>query len=348
MKKIVFSGGGSAGHVIPNVALIQELKEKYQLYYIGTDGIEQTIVRSVNVPFYSISCPKLIRGFSLSNLSIPIRFLSAIRQAESILRELSPDLVFSKGGFVALPVVFAAHRLGIPAITHESDLSLGLANRLMAKKCKYVLTSFEEVARSLPNGKYTGSPMRSELFTATSSAANKRKPTLLVLGGGSGSKAINEAVRNHLPELLKKYKLIHICGQGNRIEWNGNRKATGTGSANGYEQIEFTSDMGAVYARADGVLCRAGSNTVFEVLALKKPTVFVPLQNKRSRGDQVKNAEYFQEKGLCRILYERELETLPTAVDLLFQDKNLRSALQKCNIKSGNEEILFYIDCAVR
>jgi UDP-N-acetylglucosamine--N-acetylmuramyl-(pentapeptide) pyrophosphoryl-undecaprenol N-acetylglucosamine transferase len=288
------------------------------------------------VPYYAVDCPKFVRGFAPQNLDIPRRLHRAVREAEKILSDIRPDLVFSKGGYVALPVVFAARRLHIPALTHESDLSLGLANRLMAGKCRYVLTSFPSLAEKLPNGRYTGSPMRQSLFGVNSGMGrgkygfNGKKPVLLILGGGSGSVAINNAVRKNLSLLLKKYDILHLCGKGNVVP----------NSVAGYIQREFESDMGAAYACADGVICRAGSNTVFEALALKKPTLFIPLQNSRSRGDQVKNAEYFRQRGLCHILYESDLSRLPLAVEQLFADKTLPKTLLKSDLSCGNEKIV--------
>jgi UDP-N-acetylglucosamine--N-acetylmuramyl-(pentapeptide) pyrophosphoryl-undecaprenol N-acetylglucosamine transferase len=336
MKKIVFTGGGSAGHAVPNIALMQELQKKYSLFYIGTDGIERGLVEPLAVPYYTVDCPKFIRGFAPKNLDIPRRLHRAVREAEKILSDIRPNLVFSKGGYVALPVVFAARRLRIPALTHESDLSLGLANRLMASRCRYVLTSFPSLAQKLPNGRYSGSPMRNSLFGVNAGTSRRKygfdgkKPVILVLGGGSGSIAVNNAVRKNLSLLLKNYDILHLCGKGN-IEPK---------SVAGYIQREFEADMGSAYACADGVVCRAGSNTVFETLALKKPTLFIPLQNSRSRGDQVKNAEYFRQKGLCHILYESELDRLPSALCRLFADENLPKKLAESNISCGNAKII--------
>jgi UDP-N-acetylglucosamine--N-acetylmuramyl-(pentapeptide) pyrophosphoryl-undecaprenol N-acetylglucosamine transferase len=340
MKKIVFTGGGSAGHAVPNIALMQELAGKYSLAYIGSGGIERWLIGQLAVPYYAVDCPKFIRGFALQNLDIPRRFCRAVREAEKILSDIRPDLVFSKGGYVALPVVFAAHRLHIPALTHESDLSLGLANRLMASRCRYVLTSFPSLAQKIANGRYTGSPMRKSLFGVNAGMGrgkygfDGKKPILLVLGGGSGSVAINNAVRKNITLLLKNYDILHLCGKGNVVPK----------SMAGYIQREFESDMGAAYACADGVICRAGSNTVFECLALKKPTLFIPLQNSRSRGDQVKNAEYFRTRGLCHVLAEREADRLPSAIDRLFADKQLQKNLAQSKISCGNPKIIRLIE----
>ena len=336
MKKIVFTGGGSAGHVVPNVALAEELSESYELFYIGTSGIEKRLISPLKIPYGEIRCPKFIRGFSLKNLSIPTEFCRAVKSAKKILEDIQPDLVFSKGGYVALPVITAAKQLNIPCLTHESDLSLGLANRLMAKKCKYVLTSFPETADAVTNGLHTGSPMRRALFGKNKDMArakygfNTEKPVLLVLGGGSGSAAINEALRKNLFSVCRDYYVLHLCGRGNLSDCR----------VAGYEQREFEPDMGSAYACADVVAARAGSNTVFEVLALKKSALFIPLENARSRGDQVKNAEYFQRRGLCRILREKDLNCFQTAIRETLRDNTLKKNLSACDVSSGNERII--------
>lgn len=337
MKKLVLTGGGSAGHVVPNIALFPRLREYFELYYIGTDGIERRLLYGKEVPFYTIAAPKLVRGALLPNLSLPLRFLSGMRQAKRALREIAPSAVFSKGGYVALPVVFAAASLNIPVLSHESDLSAGLANRLIARKCKTVLTSFPETAQGLKNGKYSGSPVREELFLADRAAAlakygfSGRKPVLLSFGGGSGSQTINRALEGALPRLLPQFDILHLRG-----------KEEGAPRQPGYLPLAYEQDMASAYACADVVLARAGSNTVFEILALKKPALFVPLENRRSRGDQVENASYFQEKGLCRVLRERDLTPAALARELsaLSEDADLRRSLSSCKFVGGNQTIV--------
>ncbi len=338
MKKVLFTGGGSAGHVVPNIALINALKGEADVCYIGTDGPEKALVSAQKIPYFQISCPKLVRGFSLGNLKIPAAFLRAERQAREGLLAFRPDVVFSKGGYVALPVVFAAKKLKIPCLTHESDLSPGLANRLMAGKCRYVLTSFPETAEKFRNGKYCGSPLREELFGGDREAARKKygfsgkKKVLLVFGGGSGSRAINDALRKCVSSLARKYDVLHLCGKGNVAESN----------IPGYVQREFERDMADAYAAADLVVSRAGSNTVFELLALKKPAILVPLEG-RTRGDQAENASYFQKRGLCRVLRQSELGFLPEAVEDAFADEALLSALAVSDFSGGNANILHEI-----
>ncbi len=334
MKYILFCGGGSAGHVVPNLAVMNELKYSHKLAYMGTGGIEKTLVTNAGYPFFEVDCPKLVRSFTLENCKIPARLHAAKKRATEILEAEKPDLVFSKGGFASYPAVWAAHKLNIPALTHESDFTPGLATKLLAKKCKYVLTSFPETAKLFENGVCVGSPMRKELFRGDRQRALKKysftegKPVLLVLGGGSGSKAINEAVEKRLPELLKQWQILHLTGK------NGACPAQ-----EGYVPREFESDMGSAYAAADCVLCRAGSNTVFEALALKKPALLVPLE-RGSRGDQLQNALYFEKRGLCMILREAELSALPAALSRLKKDDALRFALSACEIKNGTPAIL--------
>ena len=341
MKKILFTGGGSAGHVMPNIALIEELLSSGEadVCYMGTDGIEKRIVTEWKLPYYQLECPKLIRGGGFQalkkNLKIPSAFFRAVKQAEEGLRTFQPDLVFSKGGYVALPVVFAARRLRIPCLAHESDYSLGLANRLSARKCRYVLTSFPETAEKLKNGKYCGAPIRRSVLSATRAEARRKfsipfnDKVLLVFGGGSGSAAINEAVRANLKKLTAKYTILHVCGKGNRAE----------NTFKNYRQEEFIADMGGAYACADVVLSRSGAGTVFEILALKKPALFVPLEG-ATRGDQKQNAEYFRKKGLCRVLPQSRLDQLATEIDRAFADRELLLRLQETHMIDGNRNIL--------
>ena len=341
MKKILFTGGGSAGHVVPNIALIEELlsEGKTDVCYMGTDGIEKSIVSEWKIPYYEISCPKLVRGGGFAafkkNLHIPMDLRRAVKSAEEGLKKCKPDVVFSKGGYVALPVIWAARKLKIPCFAHESDFSAGLTNRLTARKCEAVFTSFPETANAIPNGKYSGAPLRRSLFSITRAEARKRleipfhSQVILIFGGGSGSAAINEAVRKHLKRLTEKYVLLHVCGKGNTVETN----------VKNYRQFEFIADMGTLYACADLVLSRSGAGTVFEVLALKKKALFVPLEG-QTRGDQWENAEYFRRKGLCHILPQTQLDKLPTAIKKTLSDKSLQEKLQENNFLCGNKNIL--------
>ncbi len=342
MKYILFTGGGSAGHVVPNLALMHELRYSHRIAYMGTGGIEMRLVEEGGYPFFRVETPKLVRAFTLQNLKIPRLLAKAKKEARAVLEREKPDLVFSKGGFASYPAVWAAHRLGIPAVTHESDLSPGLCTRLIAKKCKYVLTSFPETAALFSNGVCVGSPIRREVLSGEKGRARRKygfygaKPVLLVLGGGSGSKALNDAVRAHLAALLKRFCVLHITGRGHTMS---EVRAD-------YVQREFENDMGSAYAAADLILARAGSNTVFEALALKKPALFVPLE-RGSRGDQAENALYFKEKGLCHVCRESELEGLPDALGALDADATLRHNLEVCEISSGTEKILEIVKSTV-
>lgn len=339
MKRILFTGGGSAGHVTPNIALIEALVNSGEIdcCYMGTNGVEKRLITPLKIPFYELDCPKFVRSLSLKNLAIPAAFTRAVTAAKKGLETCKPDLVFSKGGYVSLPIVFAAHKLSVPCLTHESDLSAGLANKLMAKKCQRVLTSFPETADRFKNGKFTGSPIRQNVFSGEKNAAKAKygfdpasdRKTLLVFGGGSGSQRVNEILRRHLPVLSEKYDVLHLCGAGNLLQ----------AKFRGYVQIEFESDMGGAYAAADLVISRAGSNALFEILALKKPSILIPLEG-QTRGDQIENARYFEKKGLARILSQKDGTFLPEAVEDALRDDALRDNLAVSDFSNGTKNIL--------
>ena len=341
MKKILFTGGGSAGHVVPNLALIEELLStgKTDVCYIGTGGIEKRIVAEWKLPFYQIDCPKLVRrgGWKglKNNLSIPFAFRRAVKSACKGLEQCQPDAIFSKGGFVALPVLCAAHKLGIPCYTHESDFSPGLANKIGARWCKRVFTSFPETAKKFKRGTFVGALIKRSVLSASRAEARLKlgigfqEKVILVFGGGSGSARINDAVRTQLKTLTKKYVVLHICGKGNLIKSN----------TQNYRQFEFVSDMGGLYAACDIVISRAGAGALFEILALKKPSLLIPLEG-QTRGDQLENARYFQSKGLCHILRQNNLSSLSKAVEHLFLDDGLKARLNDYDAPVGNTRIL--------
>ena len=342
MKKILFTGGGSAGHVVPNLALMRELKFTHELLYMGSGGIEERLATEAGYPFLRVECPKLVRAFTLENFKIPFRLRRACRKALALLKEKKPDLVFSKGGYVSYPAVWAAAKLKIPVLTHESDLSAGLCTKLIAKKCEAVLTSFPETAKRFPKGVYVGSPVRREVLSGDRARARKKFglpekcPVLLVFGGGSGSRALNEAVVGDLPRLLEHFSILHITGGQGIPE---RREKAGK---NLYIARDFEADMGSAYAAADIVLCRAGSNTLFELLALKKRAVLVPLSH-ASRGDQAENARYFAQKGLFRVLPEEALGTLTDVLIETEKDPALGERLQSCGVESGTDAIVQFI-----
>ncbi|MBQ8428198.1 MAG: UDP-N-acetylglucosamine--N-acetylmuramyl-(pentapeptide) pyrophosphoryl-undecaprenol N-acetylglucosamine transferase, partial [Clostridia bacterium] len=272
------------------------------------------------------------------NLKIPFAFRKAIEQARGGLLTVKPDLVFSKGGYVSLPVVTAAHKMGIPCITHESDYSLGLANKMMAKKCEVVLTAFPETAEGLKNGKYVGQPIRKSLLTASRHGAKldycegTKNPVVLVLGGGRGSVSINEAIRADIKRFCDDYFLLHVCGKGNVVDC----------SVKDYRQFEYVENIGDLYAAADVVVTRAGAGAVFETLALKKPAVLIPLA-KQTRGDQLENAKYFEKRGLCKVLLESELSRLNEAIEEALQDGDMKNALAVSRYSEGTANVLYQI-----
>lgn len=341
MKKILFTGGGSAGHVVPNLALMEEILSdgRAEVCYIGTSGIEKTLVSEWKIPYFTIECPKLVRSGGLDgfkkNLKIPAAFFRAVKQAKEGLETFKPDVVFSKGGYVSLPVVFAARKLKIPCFAHESDYSAGLANRLSARFCKTVFTSFPETAKRLKHGKHSGAPLRRSVLSATRAEARKKlrigfdQTVLLAFGGGSGSQTLNDALRKHLKTLTEKYYVLHVCGKGNRKE----------SRTPNYQQTEFVSDMGTAYAAADVVVSRAGAGTVFELLALKKPAVLVPLEG-QTRGDQAENAAYFSKKGLCKVLPQSHLDDLPQAIENALSDEEMKARLNESAFTPANAFIL--------
>lgn len=311
MKKIVMTGGGTAGHVTPNIALIPALKEAgYDISYIGSyNGIEKELIEAEGIPYTGIDSGKLRRYFDLKNFFDPFHVLHGYTQALGLLRKSKPDIVFSKGGFVSVPVVLAAKTCGIPAIIHESDITPGLANKLASKGAKKVCCNFPETLKYLPAEKavLTGSPIRRELFNGNKEAARKlcnfpspAKPVLLIIGGSLGSKAINEAVRKVLPELLESFHIIHLCGKGN-LEHQLDGLV-------GYAQFEYAShELTDMLALADIAISRAGANSICELLALHKPNILIPLPAAASRGDQILNAKSFKAQGFSCVLEEETL-----------------------------------------
>lgn len=337
MKKILFCGGGSAGHVVPNIAIIESLGGNAESLYIGTDGIEKRICNENGVKFYEFNAAKFVRGKILCNLALPFKLFKSVKRVGEMLDEIKPDLVFCKGGYACFPPAIAAAKRDIPVITHESDVSAGLANKLIAKKCKKVLTAFPQTAKAFGCGICTGTPMRESLFGRNKAEARKKfnldmRPTVIVTGGGNGSQIINDTVRKIAPKVCKDFNILHICGKGKTKPLN----------VYGYRQIEFENDMGLVYACADAAVARCGSNTANELIALKIPTLFIPLENKRTRGDQIKNAEYFYGEGLCRVMREHELcdGKLSEGIYALMHDEKLKSKLATCCVKRGNEKIV--------
>ena len=346
MKKIILTGGGTAGHVTPNLALIPKLKEAgYEIEYVGSyNGIEKELIEKAGILYHGISSGKLRRYKSLKNLSDPFRVINGLRQAHGILRKYRPDVIFSKGGFVSVPVVIAAGMLHIPAVIHESDMTPGLANKLCFKAASKVCCNFPETMKYLPADKreLTGSPIREELFSGNREAAlaetgfSSEKPVVLVIGGSLGSVAVNKAVRAALPELLKKYQIIHICGKG-----NADPACSGM---DGYIQYEYVNEqLKDLFALADVMISRAGANVLCELLALHKPNVLIPLGTAGSRGDQLLNAKSFEDQGFSTVICEENLTTegLIAAVDSCYENREAIAArMAESPLGNGVENVM--------
>ncbi len=326
MKKIVLTGGGTAGHVTPNIALIPFLKDAgYEITYIGSyNGIEKKLIEELNIPYYGISTGKLRRYFDVKNFTDPFRVIRGMGQAVKLIKKIQPDIVFSKGGFVSVPVVRAAGKCGIPAIIHESDITPGLANRLCSKYAVKVCCNFPETVASVPESKgiLTGSPIRRELLTGDKAAGlgmcgfNTSKPVLMVIGGSLGSLRVNDAIRDILPDLLRKYQIIHICGK--------DKTDPSFYSTTGYYQFEYVnSGLKDLFAAADIVVSRAGANVICELLAMNKPNLLIPLPAHSSRGDQLLNARSFKNQGYSEVLEEDNMtnDTLLNSINSLYDNR---------------------------
>ncbi|MGN0374044.1 MAG: undecaprenyldiphospho-muramoylpentapeptide beta-N-acetylglucosaminyltransferase [Butyrivibrio sp.] len=326
MKKIVLTGGGTAGHVTPNIALIPFLKEAgYEIHYIGSyEGIEKKLISDLGIPYYGIASGKLRRYLSLKNLTDPFRVIKGFSQAKKLMKEINPDVVFSKGGFVTVPVVMAADKFHIPAIIHESDMTPGLANKLCRKHAVKVCCNFPETVKLIPDNKgvLTGSPIRRELLLGDRAAGlklcgfNTEKPVIMVIGGSLGALHINEAIRNILHDLLSRYQVIHICGKGKVDE--------SFYSTTGYYQFEYVNEeLKDLFAAANVVVSRAGANVICELLALKKPSLLIPLPANASRGDQILNARSFKKSGYSDVLEEEDMtdDTLLEAINNLYENR---------------------------
>ncbi|WP_163100301.1 undecaprenyldiphospho-muramoylpentapeptide beta-N-acetylglucosaminyltransferase [Peribacillus alkalitolerans] len=309
-KTIVFTGGGSAGHVTPNIAIIQEIRCKdWDIHYIGSKkGIEKELIQKINIPYHGISSGKLRRYIDFENVVDVFRVLKGCFEARGVLRKLKPDLVFSKGGFVSVPVVIAAKSLNIPIFLHESDMTPGLANKISQRFATKIFTSFDETKNYFPQSKTQaiGSPIRREVIQGTADKGKKflgfndRLPILTIMGGSLGAKKINETVRASLDHLLKSYQVVHLCGKNNLD--------SSLTMLPGYKQFEYVhEELADILAATDLVITRGGSNAIFEFLALRIPMLIIPLSKQQSRGDQILNAESFKEKGYALTIEEENL-----------------------------------------
>lgn len=336
--KIIMTGGGTAGHVTPNLALVENLKKNgYEIQYIGTrDGKERKLVEEQNIKYHIISSGKLRRYFDLKNFSDPFKVVKGVFDAVGIIRKEKPNVVFSKGGFVAVPVVLAAFLNKVPVVAHESDITPGLANRISLPYCSKICVTFPEALKGIKNGKgiLTGTPIRKELFRGNRNTGlnlcsfSGSKQVIFIMGGSSGSVIINQIIRENLDKLLSVYDIVHMCGEGNLDKQLLNKK--------GYTQFEYIGkELPHIMAAADLVISRAGANSIYEFLALKKPNLLIPLSKRSSRGDQILNAESFEKSGYSLVIQEEELN-----VNTLWSKlEQLRKEKQKFITNMGNSPI---------
>ena len=350
MKKIILTGGGTAGHVTPNLALIPALKKRdYEIRYIGSyQGIEKRLAENAGIPYDGISSGKLRRYFDLKNFSDPFRVLKGYGEACRLLKKYQPDVIFSKGGFVSVPVVLAAKRYRIPTILHESDMTPGLANRLCIPSAAKICCNFPETLQHLPVDKavLTGSPIREELLQGDRLAGlqythlSAAKPILLVIGGSLGAVAVNQMIRSLLPRLLPSFQIIHICGKGHLDESLIGRP--------GYVQYEYVdAPLKHLFAAADLAVSRAGANSICELLALRKPNVLIPLSAAASRGDQLLNAASFEKQGFSAVLKEEDMnqDTLFDAIQDTYEHRaDFISRMKQSSLGNAVETIADLID----
>ena len=353
MKRIILTGGGTAGHVTPNIALLPRLKElQYDIHYIGSyNGIEKELIEQFGIPYHGISSGKLRRYFSVQNFTDPFRVLKGFGEAQKLIKLLKPDVIFSKGGFVSVPVVMAGKKCKVPVIIHESDMTPGLANKLSIPSAVKVCCNFPETVELLPADKavLTGSPIRQELLEGDAEKARNftgftsEKPVILVIGGSLGAVAVNNAVRSNLPELLKDFQIIHLCGRGKLDPTLNN--------LNGYVQYEYIKDeLKDLFALTDIVISRAGANAICELLALHKPNLLIPLSANASRGDQILNARSFERQGFSMVLEEEEItsEKFLSCVHTLYDNrKQYADTMSSSHQQNSIDTIIELIESAV-
>lgn len=353
MKRIILTGGGTAGHVTPNIALLPRLKElQYDIHYIGSyNGIEKELIEQFGIPYHGISSGKLRRYFSLQNFTDPFRVLKGFGEAKRLIKLLNPDVIFSKGGFVSVPVVMAGKKCKVPTIIHESDMTPGLANKLSIPSATKVCCNFPETVKLLPADKavLTGSPIRQELLEGNKEKARSftglspDKPVILIIGGSLGAAAINDAVRSNLHEILKEFQVIHLCGRGKLDPTLNN--------ISGYVQYEYIKDeLKDLFALTDIVISRAGANAICELLALHKPNLLIPLSANASRGDQILNARSFERQGFSLVLEEENItnETFLSSIHELYTNRQqYKNAMAKSHQQNSIDTIIDLIESAV-
>lgn len=353
MKHIVLTGGGTAGHVTPNIAMIPRLQELgYTISYIGSyDGIEKKLIEELDIPYYGISSGKLRRYFDVKNFTDPFKVVKGYGEAARLLKKLKPDVVFSKGGFVTVPVVIAASRQKIPTFIHESDMTPGLANKICIPFATKVCCNFPETVNELPANKavLTGTPIRQELLSGDVKRARaftgltEEKPVIMIIGGSLGAVAINDCIRRILPELLEEFQVIHLCGKGKLDE-----SLVGT---KGYVQYDYIKkELADLFALADLVISRAGANAICEISSLNKPNLLIPLSAKASRGDQILNARSFEKLGYSMVLEEEEItdKTLLFSIRELYGNRHsYMEAMSESNHIDSIKHIVDLIEDAV-
>lgn len=351
LRNIVLTGGGTPGHVTPNIALIEALQPQgCHIEYIGsTDGVEKKIISELNIPYHAIRCGKLRRYFSWQNFLDPFNVLIGLWQAFWLLRRLRPQVVFSKGGFVALPVVVAAHLNRIPVVAHESDMSPGLANRLSFPFVNRICVTFASAKEHFKQQNkvcVTGTPLRQALFHGDKQKGlevcgfTTNKPCIMVMGGGQGSHAINQAVRHALSELTRQFNVIHLCGP-KKVDLD-------LALHDGYCQFEYVSaELPDLFAASDLIVSRSGANSLSEILALAKPHVLIPLSKQASRGDQIQNASYFAKQGISVVLEEEKLDatSLVVAIERAWADRKAAEVkMHSLKIQSGTNNVLAVLE----
>jgi UDP-N-acetylglucosamine--N-acetylmuramyl-(pentapeptide) pyrophosphoryl-undecaprenol N-acetylglucosamine transferase len=346
LKKIILTGGGTAGHVIPNLALIPELiKLGYQIVYIGSvDGIEKNLIEKINIKYYGIQTGKLRRYFDIKNFKDPFKVFKGISEASQIIKKEKPDVIFSKGGFVSVPVVIGGKLNGISVIAHESDITPGLANKIAEPFCRKICLTFPEALSSIKKGKgiITGTPIRKELREGSKLLGKKlcdfnaEKKVLMVMGGSQGSKVINNVIHKNIYDLLSNFNIIHICGRGN--------VHSDLTKLEGYKQFEYVDEeLPHLMNYADFFISRAGANTIFELLYLNKPNILIPLSKKVSRGDQILNAISFKKQGFSIIIEEESLDYQLLKKDL--EELQLKECyyvnnMKKSAVSNGIENVI--------
>lgn len=341
MKRIIFTGGGTAGHIYPALAIAENFSN-YELHYIGGNGMEKEILKHYpNIIYHEIPTVKLERKLTFKNFLIPFKLAKSVKITKILIKNLNPNIVFSKGGFVSVPVAIASKSLKIPLISHESDLSFGLANKIILQKCDIMCTTFEETSKNKKKCVYTGQPIRKKIFTGTKKYKfNNEKPTLLVLGGSLGAKFLNDIIFGNIEKLTKNFNILHICGKNNfkEIKYKD------------YLIFPYAENIEDLYASADLVLSRAGSGVINEVLSLQKPMLLIPLSKKCSRGDQIENAKLFEEKGYATVLCEEKynFDELINKLNYLIKNKekiikNMKNTAKTDAVNDISKIILNYI-----